>query len=130
MGLKLSHVLGGVLELLGTNSASPRTITFPDKDMTVAGTNDVIGVNQTVQSAELTDTGATFTDGTPSFRSNGVTYTNDSDKAIYVYLRVHLSTTSYTIGTFTMPSMGTASIDNHITFMVPPNTDYSVIVFV
>ena len=71
MGLKLSHVLGGVLELLGTNSASSRTITFPDKDMTVAGTNDVIGVGQTWQ--DLT-----------ASRALATLYTNDTGKPIQI----------------------------------------------
>lgn len=73
MGLKLSHVLGGVLELLGTNSATSRTITFPDKDMTVAGTNDVIGVNQTYQNL----TASRAFSATPD-------YTNNTGKPIAV----------------------------------------------
>ena len=79
MGLKLSHVLGGVLELLGTNSASSRTITFPDKDMTVAGTNDIIGGTQTLQ--DLTASRVIVTD----------TYTNTTGRPICVYIQVSLS---------------------------------------
>jgi len=41
-----------------------------------------IGVNQTWQEAELTDTGALFTDGTPKYRAAGVVYTNNTDKPI------------------------------------------------
>ncbi|MCW4628293.1 MULTISPECIES: pyocin knob domain-containing protein [Marinomonas] len=62
----------------------------------VAGTNDttyitpkslhdaniLFGVGQTRQQAELTDTGATFDDGTPSFRAVGTTYINMTDAAI------------------------------------------------
>lgn len=43
-----------------------------------------IGVNQTWQLAELTDTGATFTDGTPSYRVVSTIYTNNSGKPISV----------------------------------------------
>lgn len=85
MGLKLSHVLGGVLELLGTNSASSRTITFPDKDMTVAGTNDVIGVGQT-----WVDAGASDVDGQGA-RVLATDYTNDTGKPIMLL-------TNYTYG--------------------------------
>lgn len=42
------------------------------------------GVNQTTQLAELTDTGATFTDGTASYRSVGVTYTNNTGKPLEI----------------------------------------------
>lgn len=83
MGLKLSHVLGGVLELLGTNSASSRTITFPDKDMTVAGTNDVIGVNQTWQDGLASDL-----DG-QGIRAATTVYTNNSGKPIQLAITVY-----------------------------------------
>ena len=90
MGLKLSHVLGGVLELLGTNSASSRTITFPDKDMTVAGTNDytvpsafgryMIGGDTSdaynIASMVPSGTNVVFTFDTPMDNTNYVAVTN------------------------------------------------------
>lgn len=43
-----------------------------------------LGLNQTWQAAELTDTGATFNDGSVSYRAKGVTYTNSNDYPIAV----------------------------------------------
>ena len=59
-------------------------------DVTVSGTelkdavDNRLGVGQTWQAAELTDTGATFTDGTPSYRAVGIPYTNDTGKPIQI----------------------------------------------
>ena len=53
-------------------------------DVTTLVNNTAIGVGQTWQQAETTNTGATFTDGTAKFRQAGVTYTNATSKSIMV----------------------------------------------
>lgn len=47
-----------------------------------------LGVGQTWQAAELTNTGATFTDGSSKFRAVGVTYTNTTGKPIMVNVNI------------------------------------------
>lgn len=44
-----------------------------------------LGINQRWQLAELSDTGATFDDGTASYRANNVTYTNTTQSPIQVF---------------------------------------------
>lgn len=56
-----------------------------------------LGVGQSWQEAELTDTGATFSDGTPSYRAPGVTYTNDTGKVISVVVNTNSANAVYTL---------------------------------
>ena len=47
----------------------------------------VVGISQTRQAAEATNTGATFTDGAPKYRASGSTYTNTTSKPINIFIR-------------------------------------------
>ena len=47
----------------------------------------VVGISQTRQAAEATNTGATFTDGTPKYRAAGNTYTVPAGKPILIFIR-------------------------------------------
>lgn len=86
-----------------------------------------LGTNQTWQEAELTDTGATFDDGTPSYRASGVTYTNNTGKPIGLSLRTSQnSSVNYTVGLSSLNgSNTTSSMGTFDTLIIPPDTTYS-----
>lgn len=54
----------------------------------VAAKSEVLGIDQDLQTAELTDTGATFLDGTLSYRAVGQTYVNNTGKPIELAITV------------------------------------------
>lgn len=67
-------------------------LTYAEMDANLEELDNRLGVNQTWQKAEFTDTGATFIDGTPKFRKSGVIYTNTSSKPIQVNIGSATST--------------------------------------
>ena len=89
--------------------------------------NDIssIGINQSWQQAELTDTGAVFLDGTPKYRANNTDYTNTTDKPIMVSIH-HTNLCEVVIGGVTLGSnQGASSVTVKLTpFLVPSGATY------
>lgn len=90
--------------------------------MTTNGRVEGIGVGQTWQVAELTNTGALFTDGTPKYRVAGATYTNNTGKPINVEISPSSAggETNFTVDGVYI-SKGTA----RMSIIVPSGSTYS-----
>lgn len=92
------------------------------------------GMNQTWQEAELTDTGAVFTDGTPKYRTAGVIYTNDTGGPIEVSIifeavdgvRGSLSITGGLVSKNSSYSTGTPVDFQTVRATVPEGNTYSL----
>lgn len=100
-----------------------RAGTDNEKVITPLGYNlTTLGWGQTWQEAELINTGATFTDGTPSFRQSGITYTNTSGRPIAFWI----NSSSLNVNTVTIDTL-TFAIHYADPFMIVPNgSTYSI----
>ena len=82
--------------------------------------------------AELTDTGATFSDGTPSYRAYAENYTNTSGKPIQISVRHTTTSTSnnavLTVDGLIIWSMGISLSGNAYgtTAIIPNGSTYSI----
>lgn len=68
------------MSTVAANNISNYAETFTIATEKIASKDEVIGVDQSWQAAELTDTGAAFLDGTPSYRVKGQNYFNLTGK--------------------------------------------------
>lgn len=90
--------------------------------------SDVFGLDQDWETAELTDTGATFADGTASYRVTGATYTNTHDKPLYISIYALASASSAVIRVDGVDRFTLASnITGTLTAIIPPLSDYQLI---
>lgn len=90
-----------------------------------------LGVGQTWQAAEPTNTGALFTDGTPKYRVLGTTYTNNTGKPISVSVYYGSSTAGQTNiemnGVVLIANISAANGWGTIGAIVPNGTTYKVV---
>ena len=84
-----------------------------------------IGVNQTWQSAEYTDTGALFTDGTPSYRTMATTYTNNTGKPIMVSV-LTTDNNNFFIGGVNVGYQTASGSYNAMQFIIPDGAEYYI----
>lgn len=90
--------------------------------------SEVFGINQDWETAELTDTGALFADGTAKYRVTGGTYTNPYNKPLFISIYALASAGSASIrvdGTdrFTLASNATGTLST----IIPPLASYQLL---
>lgn len=133
--VELSTAASGTITALDS-SAKTATIGGTDVDLYISDLasirNYALGFTNVWQAAELTDTGATFTDGTASYRAVSVTYTNTKDIPIMVAISIG-STTGVSNAIFvdgvSIAQLGegttiSGSITFPFSFIVPPGSTY------
>lgn len=115
-GIQLNSTNNSEMNIVyqGTSGAT-RTVVVPDKSFTVAGTDEVIGVNQTWQ------------DVTAS-RFAGTTYTNSTGKPKTIYVISNTSTlvTIALNGNLVAESSATSAGRTTCVLIVPNGSTYSV----
>lgn len=88
-----------------------------------------LGMGQTWQAAELTDTGAVFTDGTPKYRAAGVTYTNNTGGVVVVSVNVFSGDTAYAL-VVDDEDVASLNLENgvtgNLTVEIPKDSTYSL----
>lgn len=90
--------------------------------------SDVFGLDQDWETAELTNTGALFNDGTVKYRVTGGTYTNPYNKPLFISIYALASASSATIRVdgvdrFTLPSNATGTL----VITIPPLATYRLL---
>ncbi len=133
-GLKLVEIVDepatGTISALDT-STIPMTATIGGTDYDLYPVDltflrsQMLGIDQSWQLAETTDTGATFTDGTPSYRAVGVTYENDTGRPFSIAI-----TASSSAGGSDVYINGVRIFDTDsrtgCSIIIPPDTVYRV----
>ncbi len=133
-GFKLVEIVDGpatgAISALDT-STIPMTVTIGETDYDLYPVDltflrsQMLGVDQSWQLAETVDTGATFTDGTPSYRAVGVTYENDTGRPFSIAI-----TASSSAGGSDVYINGDRIFDTDsrsgCSIIIPPDTVYRV----
>jgi LysM repeat protein len=113
---------------LGWSTANRLKLTVDNTDLgNIVTESQVIGIDQALQAAELTNTGETFTDGTSKYRAAGVTYTNTTGKPVMVI--VSKNNTANTYWQFYINGVSVAFVNaygtfNNIAIIVPSGATY------